>query len=52
MAKVHFETGELFAWTPMEMIKVGIPMSVVLTLVWVIYALIKEKKTSLQTKTV
>ncbi|MBO4635068.1 MAG: hypothetical protein J5669_06820 [Bacteroidales bacterium] len=45
----HAINGELFAWTPMEMLKVGVPMALALTLVWAIYALIKERKTSLST---
>ncbi len=40
----HAINGELFAWTPMEMLTVGVPMSVAITLVWIIYALIKERK--------
>lgn len=40
----HAINGELFAWTPMEMLKVGVPMALAITLVWVIYALIKVKK--------
>ena len=40
----HAINGELFAWTPMEMLKVGVPMSVVLTLVWAVWALLKERK--------
>lgn len=38
----HAINGELFAWTPMEMLKVGVPMSVAITLVWFGYAMIKE----------
>jgi hypothetical protein len=40
----HAINGELFAWTPPEMLKVGVPMSLAITLVWVIYALVKERK--------
>ena len=40
----HAINGELFAWTPLEMLRVGLPMSAVLTLIWVIYAVLKEKK--------
>ena len=29
-----------------EMLTVGVPMSVVLTLVWVVYVIIKEKRTA------
>ena len=32
-----------------EMLTVGVPMSAVLTLVWAVYALLKEKKTILST---
>lgn len=38
----HAINGELFAWTPMEMLKVGVPMSVAITLVWLGYAMFKE----------
>lgn len=40
----HAINGELFAWTPLEMLKVGVPMALAITLVWVIYALVKVKK--------
>ena len=40
----HAINGELFAWTPLEMLRVGVPMSIAITLVWLIYALVKEKK--------
>ena len=46
----HAINGELFAWTPVEMLRVGVPMSVAITLVWVIYALIKEKRLTFSTK--
>ena len=45
----HAINGELFAWTPKEMLTVGVPMSVAITLLWIIIALIKEKKPSLST---
>ena len=32
-----------------EMLTVGVPMSVALTLVWLVYALLKERKTSFST---
>ena len=35
-----------------EMLTVGVPMSVVLTLVWVVYALIKEKRPASVSKSV
>ena len=41
----HAINGELFAWTPVEMLRVGVPMAVAITLVWLIYALITEKAT-------
>ena len=44
----HAINGELFAWTPYEMLTVGVPMSVVLTAVWALWALLKEKKTSIK----
>ena len=42
----HAINGELFAWTPYEMLTVGVPMAVALTLVWLIYALIINHKTN------
>ena len=44
----HAINGELFAWTPYEMLTVGVPMSVVLTAVWARWALLKEKKTAIK----
>ena len=44
----HAINGELFAWTPKEMLTVGVPMSVVLTAVWALWALLKEKKTAIK----
>ena len=44
----HAINGELFAWTPKEMLIVGVPMSVVLTVVWAVWALLKEKKTAIK----
>ncbi|MBR5702819.1 MAG: hypothetical protein IKX45_01035 [Bacteroidales bacterium] len=44
----HAINGELFAWTPKEMLTVGVPMSVVLTVVWAVWALLKEKKTAIK----
>lgn len=46
----HAINGELFAWTPVEMLRVGVPMSVTITLVWVAWALIKEKQWIISTK--
>lgn len=40
----HAINGELFAWTPMEMLKVGVLMSLAITLVWLVYALVKARK--------
>ena len=44
----HAINGELFAWTPYEMLTVGVPMSVVLTAIWALWALLKEKKTAIK----
>ena len=44
----HAINGELLAWTPKEMLTVGVPMSVVLTVVWAVWALLKEKKTAIK----
>ena len=44
----HAINGELFAWTPKEMLTVGVPMSVVLTVVWAVWAILKEKKTAIK----
>ena len=40
----HAINSELFAWTPLEMLKVGVPMSLAITLVWLVYALVKVRK--------
>ena len=40
----HAINGELFAWAPLEMLRVGVPMSLALTAIWAVYALIKERK--------
>ena len=42
----HAINGELFAWTPLEMLKVGVPMSLAITLVWAVWALVKERRTA------
>ena len=41
----HMVNGELFAWNLRELLTIGVPMSVVVTAVWAIICLIKEKKT-------
>ena len=41
----HLVNGELFAWNLRELLTIGVPMSVVVTAVWAIICLIKEKKT-------
>ena len=40
----HAINGELLAWTPLERLRVGVPMSIAITLVWIIYAFVKEKQ--------
>ena len=40
----HLVNGELFAWNLRELLTIGVPMSVVVTAVWAIICLIKEKK--------
>ena len=42
----HAINGELFAWTPLEMLKVGVPMSLSITIIWAIWALVKERRTA------
>ena len=42
----HAINGELFAWTPLEMLKVGVPMSLAITIIWAIWALVKERRTA------
>ena len=41
----HLVNGELFAWNLRELLTIGVPMSGVVTAVWAIICLIKEKKT-------
>lgn len=40
----HLINGELFAWNPRELLLVGLPMSVVVTIVWAIWCYAKERK--------
>ncbi|MBQ7631518.1 MAG: hypothetical protein IJS82_02005 [Paludibacteraceae bacterium] len=40
----HLVNGELFAWNLRELLTIGVPMSVVVTAVWAIGCLLKERK--------
>ena len=40
----HIINGEFFAWNPMELLTVGLPMSIAVTAVWAIYCYVKERK--------
>ena len=40
----HIVNGELFAWNLRELLTIGVPMSVVVTAVWAIGCLLKERK--------
>ena len=42
----HAINGELFTWMPMEMLRVGVPMSLAVTLAWVVWAWLKERRKS------
>lgn len=42
----HIINGEFLAWNPMELLTVGLPMSVAVTVVWAIYCYAKERKTA------
>jgi uncharacterized BrkB/YihY/UPF0761 family membrane protein len=42
----HIINGEFLAWNPMELLTVGLPMSVAVTAVWAIYCYAKERKTA------
>ena len=42
----HIINGEFFAWNPMELLTVGLPMSVAVTAIWAIYCYAKERKTA------
>lgn len=44
------ESGASVFWG--EILTVGVPMSVVLTLVWILYAVIKERKTAKNTQSI
>lgn len=39
----HIINGEFFAWNPMELLTVGLPMSVAVTAIWGVYCYIKER---------
>ena len=40
----HIVNGELFAWNLRELLTIGVPMSVIVTAVWAIWCILKEKK--------
>ena len=40
----HAIHGELFTFNLRELLTVGVPMSVVLTAVWAVYAIVKERR--------
>ena len=40
----HLVNGEFFAWNPMELLTVGLPMSLAVTAIWAIYCYAKERK--------
>ena len=42
----HIINGEFLVWNPMELLTVGLPMSVAVTAVWAIYCYAKERKTA------
>ena len=42
----HIINGEFLAWNPMELLTVGLPMSVAVTAVWAVYCYAKERKTA------
>ena len=42
----HIINGEFFAWNPMELLTVGLPMSVAVTVIWAIFCYAKERKTA------
>lgn len=42
----HIINGEFFAWNPMELLTVGLPMSLVVTAIWAIWCYAKERKTA------
>jgi len=40
----HAIHGELFSFSLRELLTVGLPMSLILTGIWVVYALVKERR--------
>ena len=42
----HLVNGEFFAWNPMELLTVGLPMSLAVTAIWAVYCYAKERKTA------
>ena len=40
----HIINGEFFAWNPMELLTVGLPMSLAVTAIWAVYCYAKERK--------
>lgn len=41
----HLINGEFLAWNPMELLTVGLPMSLAVTAIWAIWSYAKERKT-------
>ncbi len=41
----HLINGEFLAWNPMELLTVGLPMSLAVTAIWAIWSYGKERKT-------
>ena len=40
----HLVNGEFFAWNPMELLTVGLPMSLAVTAIWAVFCYAKERK--------
>ena len=40
----HIINGEFLAWNPMELLTVGLPMSLAVTAIWAVYCYAKERK--------
>ena len=40
----HIINGEFFAWNPMELLTVGLPMSLAVTAIWAVYCYAKDRK--------
>ena len=43
----HLINGELLTWNPVELLTVGLPMSLVVTAIWAVYCFAKERKLAL-----